>query len=84
MSISRKGSRQITVNNKKFRWKVSKNGVLHLVIFRNKGDRVMKVIVNYPKNEHKIIKPKEVKQFLLLALKDGLSFDNSIVYNATS
>jgi len=84
MAISRKGSRKIIVNGKKYRWKVSKNGVLHLVVFRDEEGVSLKIIVNYPDGEKKYIKPKEVKQFILLAIKDGLSIDHpSVVYQAT-
>ena len=84
MAISRKGSRNIVVDGKKYRWKVSKNGVLHLVVFREEEGVELKIIVNYPHGENKYVKPSEVKQFILLAIKDGLSLTNpSVTYQAS-
>ena len=83
MTISRKGSRKIRVDGFEYLWKVSKNGVLHLVIFIKCGGIEMKVVVNYPRGCHRVIKPKEVKRFILQAIKDGWSTTNSeIVYSA--
>lgn len=83
MAISRKGSRNITVDGESYRWKVSKNGVLHLVVFREEEEGDLKIVVNYPEGESKYIKPREVRKFIQLARKDGLSMKNpTMVYSA--
>lgn len=83
MTISRKGSRKIRIDGYEYLWKVSKNGVLHLVVFIECGGTEMKLVVNYPRGCKKVILPREVKRFILLGIKDGWSTTNSeIVYNA--
>ena len=83
MAISKKGSRRIRIDNHEYRWKVSKNGVLHMVAFREEEGKVIKVVVNYPRGVNKKVTPREVKRFILLAIKDGLSYENNcVVYSA--
>lgn len=84
MSISLKNARTITVNKQIYKWKVSKNGVLHLVIFKKKHPdhkALLKIVVNYPDPPKKfMITPKEVREWILHAIENGFGRSMEQVY----
>lgn len=52
------------------------------MFFRKEDDVELKIVVNYSKDEKKVILPNEVRKFILLAFKDGLSLENpAMVYS---
>ena len=71
--ISNKGSRNITVSDIKYRWKVSNNGRQHLVIYRTIDDQQIVVVVNHPKDTHIAVTPNYVREYIEKAVEAGWS-----------
>lgn len=72
--ISNKHSRGITVRNNDYKWKVSKNGKRHLVIFKTVDEirnHQLVIVVNFPVEFKKPIIPRMVKGYICMALDSG-------------